>query len=157
MSLTSAPMPAQPTHFAELNIARMLGPTIDDPVMADFVAQLDAINALAERSPGFVWRLQSGEGNATSIRPFADERLIVNLSVWASVESLLDFAYKSAHAEVFRHRHQWFERLEKPAVVIWPVAPGHLPTALEAKARLEHLQAHGPSDYAFDFKYRARR
>ncbi len=135
----------------------MLVPSINDPVMADFVAQLDTINALAERSPGFVWRLKDEEGNATSIKPFDDAQIIVNLSVWESVESLLYFAYKTAHAAVLRQRHAWFERMEKPAVVIWPVAPGHLPTVAEARERLEYLQAHGPSEYAFDFAYQHKR
>ncbi|WP_046245394.1 DUF3291 domain-containing protein [Hymenobacter terrenus] len=148
------PHPAAPGHFAELNIARMLVSSIEDPVMASFVAQLDAINALAERSPGFVWRLKDDAGNATSMQPYDDERIIVNLSVWESVETMLAFAYQSAHATVLRNRQQWFERLEQPAVVIWPVAPGHQPTLAEAKARLAFLQAHGASDYAFDFKYR---
>ena len=140
-------------HFAELNIARMVVPTIDDPVMADFVAQLDRINALAERSPGFVWRLKDEAGNATSLQPFDDERIIINLSVWDSVENLLAFAYQSAHAAVLSHRHHWFERLDKPAVFIWPVAAGHQPTMTEAKERLEFLHAHGASAQAFDFKF----
>ena len=146
-------LPSPPTHFAQLNIARMLVPTIEDPVMAEFVAQLDTINALAEQSPGFVWRLKSAAGNATSIKPFDDERIIVNLSVWESIESLLAFAYKSAHTIVLRNRHLWFERMDKPAVVIWPVPPGYFPAEAEAKERLEFLQATGASDYAFDFKY----
>lgn len=131
----------------------MLVPTIDDPLMAGFVTQLDHINALADDSPGFVWRLTGETGNATSIRGFDDGRIIVNMSVWESIENLLDFAYKSVHAVVLRNRHQWFEQLEKPAVVIWPVAPGHCPTVAEARQRLEWLQAHGASEVAFDFKY----
>lgn len=147
------PAPVASPHFAQLNIARMRGPSVEAPVMAGFVAQLDAINALAERSPGFVWRLQDEAGNATSIPLYDDERIIINLSVWESVEALLAFAYQSAHAEVLRNRHQWFERLEQPAVVVWPVAPGHRPPLAEAKQRLTRLQTQGATEQAFDFKY----
>jgi hypothetical protein len=138
-------------HLAQLNIGRMLGPT-DSPVMAEFMNALDRINALAEASPGFVWRLKDETGNATSIRVYADERLAVNLSVWESVEALREYAYKSEHVAFVRRRHEWFETLTTPYMVMWWIPAGTLPTPQEAKARLEHLTEHGETPHAFSFK-----
>ena len=122
-------------HLAQINIARMRAP-LESPVMADFVAQLDAINALAEGSPGFVWRL-TGEGNdATSLRPFDDDFIIVNMSVWESLEDLRAYVYKSAHTAVMRRRREWFEQFEGAYVALWWVEAGHIPTVGEAKERL---------------------
>lgn len=138
-------------HLAQLNIATLRAP-LTDPLLADFVARLDEINALAEDTPGFVWRLK-GEGNdATSLRPFDDERIIVNMSVWESIEALHRYAYYSAHAEVYRRRRDWFEQMSQPTLVMWWIAAGHIPDLDEARQRLEHLQAHGPTPYAFTFK-----
>ena len=138
-------------NLAQVNIARMRG-ALDDPVMAGFVARLDEINALADASPGFVWRLQTPEGNATYLRPYDDDRVLFNLSVWESVETLRDYAYRSAHAEVLRQRADWFEKFEAPAVALWWVPAGHLPSIDEAKKRLAHLQEHGPTPFAFTFR-----
>lgn len=139
-------------HLAQLNIARMLAPDIGHPLMADFVAQLDTINQLAERSDGFVWRL-TGEGNdATDLRPFDDERVIVNLSVWASFGQLSAFVFRSAHTEVMKNRRQWFEKPAQPTTVLWWIPVGHLPTLAEAQHRLEHLHSHGPGPLAFTFR-----
>ncbi|MHB8626129.1 MAG: DUF3291 domain-containing protein [Aggregatilineales bacterium] len=140
-------------HLAQINIAQALAP-MTDPIMAGFVAQLDTINALADTAPGFVWRLQTESGNATTIRVFDDERLIVNLSVWESIEALSEFAYKTTHTQVMSHRKEWFERMSVPYLAMWWIPAGHIPTVLEAKARLEHLQLHGPTAYAFQFKTR---
>ena len=138
-------------HLAQINIGRMRAP-LDTPVMADFVAQLDEINALAEASPGFVWRLK-GEGNdATSLRPFDDDFIIVNMSVWESLDDLRAYVYKSAHTAVMRRRREWFEQFESAYVVLWWVEAGHIPTVGEAKERLQHLDAHGPTAEAFTFK-----
>ena len=141
-------------HLAQLNIARMRFESVDDPGMAGFVARLDEINTLAEASPGFVWRLQSSDGNATSIRAFDDPRVIVNLTVWESVETLFDYAYKSAHVEVFRGRKDWFEPFGAAYLVMWWIPAGHIPTVTEAQERLEYLEAHGVTPYAFTFKTR---
>jgi len=145
-----------PTYYlAQVNIARMLAP-LEDPLMAEFVALLDEINALADRSPGFVWRLQTESGNATYIRPYEDDRIIVNLSVWESVEHLKEYVYRSAHAEVMRRRSQWFEKFDGPYMALWWIEAGHIPTAeeavKEAKERLDHLREHGESEFAFSFK-----
>ena len=139
-------------YLAQINIARMRAP-LTDPIMADFVAQLDTINALAERSPGFVWRLQSEGGNATDIRAFEDPLILVNMSVWTSIEALYDYTYRSSHSGVFRRRKEWFERLE-PVYALWWVPAGHLPDVTEGKARFEQLRQHGPSPEAFHFKHR---
>jgi len=137
-------------HLAQLNIARGLG-TMEDPIMADFVAQLDGMNALAEASPGFVWRLKDESGNATDMQLFTDPLLIVNMSVWEDVESLHAYTYRSAHAGVFKRKKDWFAPLGQPHMVLWWVPAGHEPTTAEAKERLAHLQTHGPTPHAFTF------
>lgn len=138
-------------HLAQINIARMLAP-IDDPIMAEFVAQLAAINALADASPGFVWRLQTESGDATSVKVYDDDRIIVNMSVWESVESLREYAYKSAHAGVMRDRKRWFEKFDGPYMTLWWIPAGHIPTPQEGRTRLEHLRQHGETEFAFTFK-----
>ena len=139
-------------HLAQLNIAMGLYP-IDDPRMGDFVAQLDAINALADGSPGFVWRLQSDSGNATDIDVGDDPKLLVNMSVWTDVEALKGFAYRSAHAGVVAERRRWFERPTQAYQVLWWVPAGHVPSVEEGMARLARLRADGPGQEAFDFKH----
>jgi hypothetical protein len=138
-------------QLAQLNIGRMRAPT-DDPLVAEFMAALDEINALAERSGGFVWRLQTEDGNATSIRPFDDELVLVNMSVWESVEALADFVYRTDHVALLRRRREWFERMEELYLVLWWVPRGHIPTVTEAVERLDHLRRHGPTPHAFTFR-----
>ena len=138
-------------HLAEINIARMLGP-IDSAVMAEFVGRLDEINALAERSPGFVWRLKTEDGDATAIRPYDDDMIIVNMSVWESPAALHDYVYGSAHVEVMRRRREWFSRMADAFLVLWWVPVGHVPTVAEAVARLHQLRADGPTPHAFTFR-----
>jgi hypothetical protein len=140
-------------HLAQINIGRMLGP-IESETMAGFVARLDEINALAEGTPGFVWRLKTEDGDATAIRPYEDERIIVNMSVWESVEALHEYAYRSAHVEVMRRRREWFSRMTESYMVLWWVPAGHRPTVAEAVARLEMLRASGPTPAAFTFRER---
>jgi hypothetical protein len=144
-------MTAQSHHLVQVNIGRMAGP-LDSPVMAGFVARLDEINALADWSPGFVWRLQSDAGNATDLRPFDDDFILVNLSVWMSIEQLKTYVYKSAHTAVLRRRREWFEQLGSMHMALWWVEAGHIPTVAEAKERLAHLQAHGETADAFTFR-----
>ena len=138
-------------HLAQINIARMLAP-IDDPIMADFVAQLPPINALGDQSPGFVWRLQSENGDATSIKVYDDDMIIINLTVWESVEALRDYVYKSAHSGVLRDRKRWFEKFDGPYYALWWVPVGHIPNPEEGKERLDHLCEYGETDDAFSFK-----
>jgi hypothetical protein len=138
-------------QLAQINIARMLGP-IDGPIMAEFVANLDPINKLAESSDGFIWRLKDDSNSATQMKFFDDEYMIVNMSVWSSVESLFNYTYKTAHLEVFKKRHDWFEKMPKMHYVLWYVPAGHQPTVEEAMQKLEHLRTHGETPYAFSFK-----
>ena len=116
------------------------------------MAALDPINALADASPGFVWRLETPEGNATALRPYDDDRILVNMSVWETIEALHAFAYRSGHTDVLRRRREWFERYPGPSMVIWWVAAGHLPTIEEAKDRLALLERDGPTAEAFTFR-----
>src|SRR5919202_7059852 len=119
-------------HLAQLNIGRLRAPT-DDPALAEFMANLDPINALADRTPGFVWRLQTEDGNATAIRPFeGDELMAINLSVWESLEALADYVYRSAHTAFLRRRGEWFERLREVYLVLWWIPVGTVPTLDEA-------------------------
>ena len=127
---------------------------MDDPAMADFVAQLDAINALADGSAGFVWRLQDDSVNATAIQGFDDPRMLLNLSVWETSEDLFAYVYKSGHAKVMARRRDWFERGDGPSTVLWWVPAGHIPDLDEAKARLDALGQNGPGPTAFTFKER---
>jgi Domain of unknown function (DUF3291) len=137
-------------HLAQLNVAVMREP-LDSPVMADFVANLDRINELAEGSPGFVWRLQTEEGDATGLRPLGD-LMLVNMSVWRDAESLSDYVYRSAHVEIMRRRREWFERMKEAFAVLWWVPRGHRPDIAEAIDRLELLRAEGPTAGAFTFR-----
>ena len=137
-------------HLAQINIARMVAP-LDDPAMADFVAQLADVNALADRSPGFVWRLQSEEGDSTSIRVFDDPLVLVNMSVWENVEALQQFVYESSHRLVMRDRKKWFRKMDGPYYALWWIPRGHTPTVDEGKERLAHLATHGATSHAFWF------
>ncbi|OGT83275.1 MAG: hypothetical protein A3H91_16085 [Gammaproteobacteria bacterium RIFCSPLOWO2_02_FULL_61_13] len=137
-------------ELAQLNIAVMKAP-LESPLMSDFVANLDRINALAESSDGFVWRLQTDEGNATALRPLG-ENTLVNLSVWRDVDALQNYAYKSAHADIMRRRKEWFERMAKAYLVLWWIPEGHRPDVAEATVRLDLLRRIGPSAEAFTFR-----
>ena len=138
-------------QIAQLNIAGALYPH-DDPRMSQFFEQLDEVNALADSSPGFIWRLQSESGNATDIQVGDDPLLIVNMSVWESVEALFDFAYKSAHRVVLAGRRKWFKRPDGAYQVLWWVPAGHRPSVDEGMDRLRLLQESGPCPEAFTFK-----
>jgi hypothetical protein len=138
-------------HLAQLNIGRIRYP-LDDPRMADFVNNLDRVNAIAEHTPGFIWRLQDNSGNATAIHAFDDPRMLLNMSVWEPVEALERFVWQTVHKRIYGRRPEWFEPLDRPHFVMWWVPAGHRPDLAEAKGRLEHLWAHGPSDYAFGWE-----
>ncbi len=138
-------------YLAQINIAEMIAP-INDPIMADFVSNLDRINALAEESEGFVWRLKGDDGNATSITVFDNLFLIINMSVWKNIDTLFDFTYKTAHAEILKRKKEWFKNMPRMHMALWYVDQDHCPTAQEAKERLYYLQEHGESPYAFSFK-----
>jgi Domain of unknown function (DUF3291) len=140
-------------HLAQLNIGRLRAP-IEDPLIAEFADALDPVNALAERSDGFVWRFQTEEGDATSVRPFDDDGIIVNFSTWESIEALADFVYRSDHTAFMRRRREWFERFDGVFQVLWWVPAGHRPTVDEAIERLELLRSQGPTAQAFTFRHR---
>ena len=138
-------------HLAQVNIARMNAP-LDSAEMADFVARIAEINALADAAPGFVWRLATEAGDATYLRPYDDDRVLFNMSVWQSVEALRAYVYGSAHTEVMRRRHRWFSKFEGAYLALWWVQAGEIPSIDEAKARLARLDREGPSPAAFTFK-----
>ena len=136
-------------HLAEVNIGRVLGGP-DEPRMADFFDNLARINALAERMPGFVWRLKDETGDsAMALHWPGDPTMNVNMSVWESAEALGRFVFQTAHRNIYARKHDFFEMQDRPMFVLWWVERGHIPTLEEAKARLDHYRAQGPSDYAF--------
>ena len=140
-------------HLAQVNIGRTLGP-IDDPVMAEFMNNLDRINALAEASEGFVWRLKGSADNVTSIQVTEGRFLLVNLSVWRSIQNLYDFTYRSPHAEYVRRRAEWFEKIKEMVMCCWYVPEGHEPTVAEAMERIAFIRENGVTPYAFTIKHR---
>jgi hypothetical protein len=138
-------------HLAEINVARLRYP-LDDPRIAEFVASLDRVNALAEMSDGYVWRLKGEAGNATQIRAYDDPLIIVNMSVWASPEALYDFAYKTMHRRFVQRRKEWFELFGAAYLALWWVEEGRHPDIAEGQRRLAHLERFGPTGYAFNFR-----
>jgi len=138
-------------HLAQLNIGRMLAP-IDHPLVAEFVDLLEPVNAIADDAPGFVWRLQTEAGDATSIHLFDDELLLINYSIWDSVETLKDFVYSGEHRDALRRRSEWFEKLDELHTVLWWVPAGEVPPPEAAVERLTTLRRDGPTPEAFDFK-----
>jgi hypothetical protein len=137
-------------HLAQLNVARLAHP-LDHPSLEPFVTSLDAVNAVADAAPGFVWRLQEESGNATDLRPWGDD-MIVNLSVWTDVESLRSYVYGAEHADVLRQRRAFFTPMDGPTLVLWWVDAGHEPTLVEARERLDRLESDGPTPYAFTLR-----
>ena len=138
-------------HLAQVNVASLLAP-IDSPQLHGFVSRLDEVNALADDAPGFVWRLTDADSNNATAAPiYEDQKIIVNLSVWESIEALRAFTYSGAHLEVFKQRRDWFSHLKDAATAMWWVPAGHVPDVPEARQRLDHLRTHGPSAFAFPF------
>ncbi len=141
-------------HIAQLNVGRFRYPA-DDPRMAEFMNNLDRVNAIAERSEGFVWRLKDETNNATSIRPAGDPTLAVNLSVWETVEALERFVWATVHKQFYNRNGAWFEKPIAPHFVMWPIPAGQVPDLEEAMTRLAHLQKNGDSDFAFGWAHLA--
>lgn len=138
-------------HLAQINIGRLQYP-VDDPRSAEFMDNLDPINEIAERSPGYVWRLQDDSGNATGIRAFDDDTILPNLTVWESLESLKGYVFKTDHARFLRRRREWFQPMDDlPVLTMWWIPAGNTPTLDEARERIDHLAEHGPTAYAFTF------
>ncbi len=138
-------------YLAQINITRLRAP-IDDPMVAELVEGLDPINALAEQSPGYVWRLQTDEGDATDIQAYEDELVIVNMSVWETVDDLFNYVHRSGHVDFLRNRRDWFERLGESHMCMWWLPAGVLPTVDQGVARLEILQTQGPTPQTFTFR-----
>jgi Domain of unknown function (DUF3291) len=139
-------------HLAQINIGRALFPT-DHPGFADFMAALAPINAIADADPGMVWRFQTADGDATAVRPYEDERVMINFSVWRDLDALRAFTYSGDHVAIMRRRREWFEQhVGDVYMALWWVPAGHRPTVVEAVARLEHLKQSGPSPEAFTFR-----
>jgi hypothetical protein len=138
-------------YLAQVNIAKMKAP-IDSPVMAEFVANLDSINSLAETSEGFIWRLKDDSNNATSIKIYNDDFIIVNMSVWKNAESLSRYVYHSDHVEVFRRRKEWFQQMKEMHMALWYTREDIMPTSLDAVTRIDFLRLNGPTPFAFTFK-----
>lgn len=137
-------------HIAQLNIASMKT-AMEDPSMKDFVDNLEVVNRIADNSPGFIWRLQTEEGDATSITVFDDDMLLVNMSVWQDLDSLKKFVYESYHVDILKRKKEWFRRFDGAHQVLWWIREGTIPTLSEAETRLRYLQACGPSPLAFTF------
>jgi hypothetical protein len=137
--------------LAQVNIGRMRAP-LDSPLMAGFVAALEPVNAVADRAPGFRWRLQTEDGDATAMRIFDDEWLLVNMSTWASHQALVDYVYGPEHVAVLRERRQYFERPAEAMTALWWVPAGHRPTVTEAQERLVRLREDGPTPFAFTLR-----
>jgi Domain of unknown function (DUF3291) len=138
-------------HVAQCNIGRVRAP-LDSPQLAGFVAALEPVNRMADEAPGFVWRLQTEAGDATAIRAFEDDMLLLNMSVWESIEALAEFTYRTPHRDVMRRRREWFERLADAYLVLWWVPAGTVPTVVDARTRLEALRREGPTPEAFTFR-----
>jgi len=142
--------------LAQVNVGRMREP-LDSPRLAGFVAALDPVNAVADAAPGFVWRLQTEDGNATAVRAFEWDRagsagVLVNMSVWESVEALAAYVYSDAHRRVLSRRREWFERMAEAQTALWWIPRGHTPGTGEAEERVLYLREHGPTPHAFTLK-----
>ncbi|GAA3603862.1 DUF3291 domain-containing protein [Flavivirga amylovorans] len=137
-------------HLAQVNIAKRLAP-MDDPIMQDFVNNLDRINALADESEGFVWRLKD-EDKDLGTQVFQDNELLINISVWENLETLFNYTYKSGHIEVFKRKKEWFSKMKMIHMAFWYIPKGYEPTFQDAKNRLDYLNKHGDTPYAFSFK-----
>lgn len=137
-------------HLAQVNIAKRLAP-LDDPIMQDFINNLDKINAIADSSDGFIWRLQD-EDKDEAVSVFQDDSLVINMSVWESLDSLFNYTYNSGHIEVFKRKKEWFSKMKMMHMAFWYIPEGYEPTFKDAKDRLDYLNTHGDTPYAFSFK-----
>ncbi|MCJ0871501.1 DUF3291 domain-containing protein [Streptomyces sp. AP-93] len=140
------------THeLAQVNISRLKYP-LDSPELKDFVDGLDHVNAVADAAEGFVWRLEGEGGDATGVRVFDDEWIIINMSVWRDADALNAFMYAGRHRELMARRREWFEHVKEAMTTLWWVPAGQRPTVADAEERLVHLREHGPTPYAFTLR-----
>jgi len=138
-------------HLAQLNIAKAKY-SLEAPEIKEFVDNLEPVNKLAESSSGFIWRLQDESGDATSITAFSDPDIIVNMSVWDSIESLKNFMFRTHHRDFLRRKKEWFHQIPDDTYVLWWVPKNHIPSVQEAVEKLEFLRRNGDTPYAFTFK-----
>ncbi len=139
-------------QIAEINVARMKGVHINDPIMKEFVDNLDHVNGIAEKSEGFIWRLKDENNDATSFNPYNDEQIIINVSVWETIEALETFVYKTFHTDFLKRRKEWFNSYGKVATALWWIPQGEFPTVEEAVAKLDYLQKNGATPVVFNFR-----
>ena len=139
-------------QLAQINISRMIGVNINDPIMKEFVDNLDKVNNLAEHSEGFVWRLKDENNDATSFNPYNDEQVIINISVWESIASLETFVFKTLHTDFLKRRKEWFQKFGKVSTAMWWIAEGDFPSVENAVELLDYLQKKGPSQKVFNFR-----
>ena len=139
-------------QLAQINVARMIGVNIEDPIMKEFVDNLDTVNELAENSSGFIWRLKDESNNASNFNPFNDEQVIINISVWKDIGSLESFTYKTFHTDFLKRRKEWFYKYGKAHFALWWIEEGKYPSIEDAIKRLEFLQSNGATERAFDFR-----
>lgn len=149
--MTTPATPEAAYELAQVNIARLKAP-LDSPQLKDFVDNLDPVNADAEAADGFVWRLKGDSGDATDVRVFGDEWLIINLTMWRDTNALTAYMYQGRHREMLARRREWFERVQEAMTALWWVPAGHRPTVAEAESRLLHLRTNGPTPYAFTLR-----
>lgn len=141
-------------HLAQINVARIKGVSIEDPIMKEFVDNLDRVNKVAENTEGFVWRLKDEGNNATSFNPYNDEQVIINISVWETIEALEHFVYQTLHTDFLKRRKEWFTKYGKANMAMWWIPKGMFPSIEDSVERLDLLQNQGPSMHAFDFRKR---
>jgi hypothetical protein len=140
-------------QLAEINIARMKGVDINDPIMTEFVDNLVLVNTLAETSEGFIWRLKDDESsNSTAFNPYNDEQVIINISVWESIETLENYVFKTFHTDFLKRRKEWFQTYGKASTAMWWIPEGQFPTIEEAVEKLDTLQKNGASEQVFNFR-----
>lgn len=157
MPPTPTDPPPQRFELAQVNLGHLVAP-LDDPRLADFMAALDPVNAVADKAPGFLWRLQTDEGNATGVEAFGWDAgesagVIVNMSVWTDLESLKAFVASDLHRAVLLRRNNWFQPIREAKVACWWVPAGRRPSTLQAEERVRHLREHGPTPFAFTLRH----
>jgi len=140
-------------QIAQVNIGKILG-LMDGTIMRDFAVNLEPINQLAEQSKGFVWRLKDEEDNATNIKVFEDDMIIINMSVWETIDDLFKFTYQTQHADFLKRRREWFERLKDMYMVLWYIPAGNIPAPQDAIEKLKYVNEHGDTPHAFSFRNR---
>jgi hypothetical protein len=138
-------------YLAQVNIGKIIAP-MDSPLMAGFADNLDRINALAESSEGFIWRLKDEANNATSIKVFDDDFIIINMSVWSNMDTLYKYVYQSAHTDYLKRRREWFEKMPEMHMALWYVPENHIPDTAEAVDKLNYIRKNGETPFAFGFK-----